>query len=296
MLGRGQLYGRTRRRVDCPDATLTETVYAPGSQLRSHAHELPNFVLVVRGSFDETFGRRARSCGERELYFRPAGELHAQRFGLAEATCLTIELPEDYAPRLVGALRSDDPMQGVPTLLAMRLYDEICRTTSEAGLAVEELVPELCASASGRREVREKRRPRWLDVVRSRLDAEHSQTIRLHDLARDIGVHRVHLSRTFVRFFGCSIAQYVRRQRVHAACARLRADDGPVSTIAAAVGFSDESHMGRAFREILGSTPHRYRSRVLSSIGGASGSGSITGPRSLNILGSRSKSIAVRKQ
>lgn len=31
-----------------------------------------------------------------------------------------------------------------------------------------------------------------------------------------------------------------------------------MSWVAAAVGFGDESHMGRAFRDVLGYTPSRY--------------------------------------
>jgi AraC family transcriptional regulator len=46
---------------------------------------------------------------------------------------------------------------------------------------------------------------------------------------------------------------------VQAARAMIQREDKPLSSIAADCGFTHQSHMGTAFRKILGQTPGEYR-------------------------------------
>ena len=89
----------------------------------------------------------------------------------------------------------------------------------------------------------------------------YASPITVSQLARQAGVHRGHLSRTFRRFTSGGVAEYVRRVRVHAACELMLSGDRPLSAVAASAGFSDESHMGRSFRGVMGCTPREYRRR-----------------------------------
>ena len=79
---------------------------------------------------------------------------------------------------------------------------------AEAGLA------ELIGSLRGVRRVDEKRAPGWLRRVEERLRATYGEPPALGDLAREAGVHPVHLSRTYRRFRGEGIGDFVRRCRV----------------------------------------------------------------------------------
>lgn len=256
MLTRGQLFGTIHRTVQAGEVTLTESQYAPHTHTPAHAHELPMFVLVVDGDFDERFEHHARTCGPRRLVYRPPGERHSQRFR-RRSTCLTIELPAAAAE----SLRRADPrtdLAGIAALVAWPMYDEFRRPTTDTPLALEELTFDLVTRAGRMAMVQERRAPPWLGRARALIDATFTRSVRLSEVAREAGVHRVHLSRTFRRFLGCNVAEYVRRLRVHAACAQIRRGGDTLSVIAAATGFSDQSHMGRAFREVLGYPPQRY--------------------------------------
>jgi AraC family transcriptional regulator len=57
----------------------------------------------------------------------------------------------------------------------------------------------------------------------------------------------------------CSIGGFLRRLRVDEAAALLRRSDQPISQVAARVGFADQSHLTRRFREQMGTTPERWR-------------------------------------
>lgn len=79
------------------------------------------------------------------------------------------------------------------------------------------------------------------------------------DLARSCGLSLRVFLRRFRAEFGTSPHAYLRRLRVRLTCRPLVYSDAPLATIAAAHGFSDQSHFGREFRRELGMTPTRYR-------------------------------------
>ena len=252
MLIRERVFGTVAGLRRLPAGTLVEVRYPAECRLPLHAHEAPLFLLVVSGGFEETFAGRRRTCVPRQLLYRPPGEPHAQHFP-SGATCLALELPQSPSTAGMDGLRD---WSGTPALLALRLYDEFLRPTAELALIVEETVALLTAADQ---EVREDRRPAWLDRAIELIEARFTGSLRLGEVAAEVNRHRVHLSRTFRRFLGCDVSEYVRRRRVHEACRRIRAGTDSLSGVAASLGFSDESHMGRAFQQVLGRSPGAYR-------------------------------------
>jgi AraC family transcriptional regulator len=78
-------------------------------------------------------------------------------------------------------------------------------------------------------------------------------------VAAELGVAPVRLARAFRRAYGESPGEYDRRQRIHKACERLAAGDTALATIAAELGFADQSHFTRVFRRQVGITPGVWR-------------------------------------
>jgi transcriptional regulator GlxA family with amidase domain len=96
------------------------------------------------------------------------------------------------------------------------------------------------------------------DALRERLTSAPS----LEELARQVGSSTRTLSRRFVASTGMSYSRYLRRLRVEAAAARLRAGDDEVGQVSARVGYEDERAFRRAFQKELGVTPAAYRRGV----------------------------------
>ena len=212
------------------------------------------YLLIVEGTFEETIGRKSRTCGSHRLLYRQAGEEHAQLFGERGATCLAIELPVEPEGNPGG-----NEQRGKAALLAMRLYDEFARPTTETPLIVEETVATLTGSRERFEHTIHEGPPDWLNRTVDLIEARLSTTLRLRDLAAEADRHPVHVSRTFRKIYGCDVAEFVRRRRVHEACRRIREERTSLSVIAATSGFSDESHMGRAFKQVIGRSPGAYR-------------------------------------
>lgn len=102
-----------------------------------------------------------------------------------------------------------------------------------------------------------------LDLERARafIRAEHAREVRLAEVASVAGLSPWHLARAFTRAFGIPPHAYQIQVRVGEA-RRLLAGGRAAAEVAAATGFTDQSHLTRHFKRLTGMTPARYRKNV----------------------------------
>jgi len=144
--------------------------------------------------------------------------------------------------------------------LLERIREEFRSPDQAAGLAIEgyslALLTELHRAKT---RTQEGVRPGWLIRAEELVHATLDDTPSLAEIAAAVEVHPVHLSRTFRRFYGCTLGEYVRRLRVRRAAEALVRTDLPLSRIALEAGFSDQAHFSRVFKQLVGCTPSAYR-------------------------------------
>jgi AraC-like DNA-binding protein len=104
---------------------------------------------------------------------------------------------------------------------------------------------------------------RWLDErglrhVHEYL-REHVDThVRLDELAAMASMSRFQLTRQFARAYGLPLHAYHVHLRLSEAKRRLRTGV-PIATVAADLGFVDQSHLNRRFKGAFGMTPRQWR-------------------------------------
>jgi AraC family transcriptional regulator len=101
--------------------------------------------------------------------------------------------------------------------------------------------------------------PRALTRVHEFVEAHLEENISIHVLAAVAGLSTYHFARAFKRSEGMTPHHYVVQCRIRRTQKLLASTDLPVSEIAGVVGFADQSHCTRRFREHVGITPGRYR-------------------------------------
>src|SRR6266496_2592298 len=101
--------------------------------------------------------------------------------------------------------------------------------------------------------------PATMRRVREYVDAHLGVSIDLATLAGVAGVSIHHFARGFKQSTGVTPHHYLTQKRVERAQDLLGNTDLSVSEIALAVGFSDQSHLARHFRQMLGVTPGQFR-------------------------------------
>jgi AraC-like DNA-binding protein len=101
----------------------------------------------------------------------------------------------------------------------------------------------------------------WLRRAVALVHQRYREPLRMGELAREVGVHPVHLSRAFRRAFGVTMTEYVRDLRIHVAAEALVAGPDPLPRIARSVGYHNLGHFTRSFKRATGMTPGAYRGR-----------------------------------
>jgi AraC-like DNA-binding protein len=93
--------------------------------------------------------------------------------------------------------------------------------------------------------------------LRDWIDAQFCDKVTLRQASDTLHAHPAHLVRMFSREFGISPHQYLTGRRVDLARGLLL-DGMPPSLAAATVGFYDQSHLNRHFKQVLGASPASY--------------------------------------
>jgi AraC-like DNA-binding protein len=101
--------------------------------------------------------------------------------------------------------------------------------------------------------------PRVLRRVREYIAAHLQQTISIQMLADVAGLSMFHFARTFKQSEGVTPHRFLLQSRLRRVQELLANTELPLSEIAIAAGFSDQSHCARRFREFVGMTPRRFR-------------------------------------
>ena len=95
--------------------------------------------------------------------------------------------------------------------------------------------------------------------VRAYIDNNLHRTIHIRDLSTIARRSLAHFSRKFKLAVGESPHAYVVRRRLEKACHLMITSAEPLSEIALSVGFSDQAHLCRLFRQAFGRSPASWR-------------------------------------
>jgi AraC-like DNA-binding protein len=101
------------------------------------------------------------------------------------------------------------------------------------------------------------RHDRLAERVRADLDAHLFEPITLAAAARRVGSGTTLVARAFTDTFGIPPHRYLIGRRLDAARDRILRGQ-PLADVAAEVGFVDQAHLTRRFRQFLGTTPGRF--------------------------------------
>lgn len=100
-------------------------------------------------------------------------------------------------------------------------------------------------------------------VVRAReyLEAHFDEDVSLTKLAQIVSLNPFYLSRLFEKGAGVPPHRYLECVRIRKACALLDRGEA-IASVAASVGYADQSHLTKRFKRYLGITPRQYRANA----------------------------------
>jgi AraC family transcriptional regulator len=224
-----------------------------------HNHSAPHLSVLLSGRYREELDGQRYECGPGSALIKPAMADHANTIHERSVSLIVeVEPTAGGQPAIERLFSRTSRLDASPFVgLLSRIRRDLGSPDDCSALIVHGAVLELLGEL-GRAETGSTRRAclrKTIDYVK----AHHARPIKLTDAARVAGLSVPRLVREFRTQLGCSVGEYVRRVRIDRALTELQRNDTTVSRVAHDVGFTDQSHFTRVFKQHVGTTPARYR-------------------------------------
>jgi len=260
-LSSGNFFGLTDLKIESEDLILTNTAYTH-EYVDWHHHENAYFTFICSGQLIEGTKKGKQLCTAGSLLFHHAEEAHYNIKPKGHTRGMHIELPKN---RLIanGDWKQTNGSFEIHNVDIKILFYNILKESYQPDdlteLAIHGLVSTAMDLLLPVSKTTTSNIPPWVKMVDELLNDHYPVPLNLKEIASQIGIHAVHLSRSFPKYFNCTIAQYLRKIRVERALEQLSNNRSSLSDIAYRCGFADQSHMVRCFREFSGITPHQFK-------------------------------------
>jgi AraC family transcriptional regulator len=237
------------------------------ARVEEHRHANPYLWLHVLGAHAEAGDvAEAAVAGSTAMFF-PAGSAHGMAVRDVGLASIIIEFDEAALGRALGPhvdLRRPRLWTGGLLARRARRLARLWLAETVSDVDAFDVTQAFLAQALGAPD--ERPGPSWLGALDAGLDV--SERVPGADaLARRFGVSGPWLARAYRRWRGEGIGEAVRRRRVETAAVLLETETAGIADVAIQAGFCDQSHMTRAFNQLLGRTPAAIRAARLGLAG-----------------------------
>jgi AraC-like DNA-binding protein len=247
-----------------------------GAQPLSHSHGFHQIVLPLAGALEMEVGTRGGRVEGCQAAIVPAGTNHAcQALGPNHFLVLDwLDDGDDGLARLSDAgarrpfLTCDPGLQHLVRFLGFELAQQRA-PRPWGGLLLQALGARLTDDAVVY--------PAAVSRALAYIDTNFAEPLDVATIGRAAHSSASHLHALFKRHLGRSPMAVVAEARLDHALALLATTDEPVSRIALAAGYADQSALTRALRRQRGTTPAAYRRRCRGMAPRAPGCGTRLG-------------------
>lgn len=244
--------GQKTKEFDSEFCTISVVEYDKAVSEEWHLHENFHLSAILSGGNLESRKTKEIAVTPGELLVYQPGEIHRNRHTRFPSKNINVEIKEAFfetyevKPDVAGTYLSKTSCYFDIIKLSRELL-AINRHTREA--IHSSLIAMFSAPGTS------PHLPPWLQKVEEMIHCRWEAFVSLDEIAVELGVHPVTISKYFRKYYGCTLADYMRKIKVEKALRLMSDTTKPFTEIAFICGFSDQSHMIRAFKSYLGFTP-----------------------------------------
>lgn len=261
-LSKGQFYGETNITTDIRGITLTDTEYTHKS-VDWHYHENAYITLILEGRMVEGNKKEVYQCPQGTLLFHNWQEAHYNTKPDGFTRGFHIEVDQSWCKEQGLNI---DVFQGSSQLYhpnikidAYNIFKESKINDVNSEIAIQVLLINLLSQISGTEEKNYHTLPNWVPMLRDLLNNTQLEDWTLTSLSNILNLHPVHLSRSFSKYFGANLGDYIRTIKVQRALSMLAVSHLSLTEIAYDCGFADQSHFIRCFKAVNHLKPAQFR-------------------------------------
>ncbi len=261
-LKKGENYSRKERITQLDSLILSENFYT-NERVDWHYHENFYFIYLLEGQLYETNKKNSYTLTPGTLLFHNWQDAHINENQKELSRGFHLEIASSWfknnrltSDSLEGSLRVHNPDH---ILRFDKIYKETLINDVSSELSIHMLLLNLFGGLLNTKDTFKQKIPTWVHKVKEILHTEFEQKLSLQYLSRELGIHPIHLSSDFPKYFNqLTIGDYIRCLKINRSLTLLRTSSYSITEIAYLCGFSDQSHLIRIFKKHLGITPFQY--------------------------------------
>lgn len=258
----GEFYGQTNQTIHLDGITLTDTEYTL-DRVDWHYHENAYFTFILEGNVIEGNKKEVYNCGAGSLLFHHWQEPHYNIKPEGYTRGFQIELKNTWFDELdfnIDKLQGSTKIANVDIkFLLYKIFKETKIEDNTTTLSIQSLLLQTLAEMFRNSHVDLDKNPMWVHKIKEILFYEFSDNLTLEYLSNTLGIHPVHLSRDFSKYFNCNLGDYLRKLKIEKSYTLLSNKQLSLTEIAYGCGFSDQSHFNRCFKSVSGINPKDFR-------------------------------------
>ena len=262
-LKKGEFYGIHYQKSNFKNLIITDTAYTH-SKVDWHYHENPYFTYLLQGKLFES--------NKKESYYLKPGDLLLHNWQDAHYNIKPPEFTRGFHIEMnqkwfldlgikitdfEGSINLKNPM--IKNLMN-HIFMESKINDQFSNLSIQSNLVHIFNTIKTSKKENAKK-PIWVNQLKELL-LEEKTNHSLKNLSSKLGVHPVHLSREFNRYFGTSLGNYIRLMKLNKAFYLLLSKKFSLTEICYECGFYDQSHFISNFKRIYKTTPSKILKHI----------------------------------
>lgn len=262
-LKNGEYFGNHNQELRFNGIIITDTEYTH-KKVDWHYHENPYFTYLIQGELFEVSKKKSDHLTSGGLLLHNWQDAHYNikppeytRGFHIELTPEWLKKNDIYSLDFEGSTNIKNPQ--IKTLVN-KIFLETKINDKQSQVSIELLLLEVFGKIQGRKH-QSKKRPKWVNTLRE-LITDEPNNFSLSSLSKELNIHSAHLSRDFSKYFGTTLGEYIRLQKVNKAILLITKNQYSLTEICYQCDFYDQSHFISNFKRVYKTTPSVFLRKI----------------------------------
>lgn len=239
---------------------LIDCLYKSDLEYPVHYDRFDRISIVLSGKVKEVISKKEHYASSTSFVIKPSGVLHSNKFGPTGSRMLSLLVHPDFIEQFELESFFSQLRWIHTSKITASVINSLMRLKENQDWISEAI--DLISLLSLHKVNDDAFPPLWLYRIRERINDEADSNLSVKDLAATENLHPVYMARVFRKFEGCGVKEYIHTVKMRQITEKLSDTKLPIVQIALDMGYADQSHMSRMFKNFVGVSPGSFRKMV----------------------------------
>ncbi len=243
-----------------------------------HGHTIWEFFVVTKGSYQHNFQGQKGIMRKGDAYLIRPIDHHAISQNEPNSVCLFVSITVEHMKEACAYLSESlyDDFMKKPALTChltdyqIRKIVDLCFYIQQGlngdpkkiELPTSLLIVDIINAAISENYVFDENKPEWLLELIKKIQSPENRDWHVSDVMDNANYSHSHISRSFQKYMGCSIIDYISEVKMQNAQNFLLYSDMTIYEISSTLGYKSSTNFSAVFKQAYGLSPAQYRKEM----------------------------------